>query len=153
MRSETGVVRISGHMPTIRRNSIAVKSMEVMYSTVDLMSPREVVISVGWFSISEKESIPIDSRYRSFFWKPVSQLGGSVCFGHLHFITVALTKNFGLLQWKKGKEVGTLEWKGLQRPVKDLGMVGEGEREWCSVGNMGLWEKRVVAVAAEAIWV
>ena len=86
MRSETWVVRISGHMPTIRRNSIAVKSKEVMYSTVDLMSAREVVITVGWFSISKKESIPMDSRYRSFFWKPVS-LGGIVCFGHLHFIT------------------------------------------------------------------
>ncbi|CAJ1958139.1 unnamed protein product [Sphenostylis stenocarpa] len=66
-------------------------------------------------------------------------------------LTEALTKYFGLLQWKKGMEVGTLEWKGLQRPVKDLGMVGEGEREWWSEGNMGLEEKRVVALA-EAIW-
>ena len=71
--------------------------------------------------------------------------------GEAETLTVALTKNLGLLQWKKGMEVGTLEWKGLQRPVKDLGMVGDGEREWCSVENMGLGVKRVVAVA-EAIW-
>lgn len=71
--------------------------------------------------------------------------------GEAETLTVALTKNLGLLQWKEGMEVGTLEWKGLQRPVKDLGMVGDGEREWCSVENMGLGVKRVVAVA-EAIW-
>lgn len=69
--------------------------------------------------------------------------------GEAETLTVALTKNLGLLQWKEGMEVGTLEWKGLQRPVKDLGMVGDGEREWCSVENMGLGVKRVVA---EAIW-
>ena len=40
-------------------------------------------------------------------------------------------------------EVGTLEWKGLQRPVKDLGMVGEGER---SVEDMDK------SVAEEAIF-
>ena len=40
--------------------------------------------------------------------------------GEAETLTVALTKNLGLLQWKKGMEVGTLEWKGLQRPVKDL---------------------------------
>jgi len=71
--------------------------------------------------------------------------------GEAETLTVALTKKTGLLQWKKGMEVGTLEWKGLQRPVKDLGMVGEGEREWLSEGNMGLEEKRVVALAG-AIW-
>lgn len=57
--------------------------------------------------MSEKESIPIDSRYRTFSSKPVSlggmtfslktggmtfslktvSLGGRVCFGHRHFIT------------------------------------------------------------------
>lgn len=42
-------------------------------------------------------------------------------------LTVALTMKVGRAQWK-GVEVGTFEWKGLQRAEKDLGMVGNGER-------------------------
>nr|AFK48135.1 unknown [Medicago truncatula] len=45
--SETLVVRISGHMPTKRRNSIVEKSIPVMYFTVDFISSSDAVTSFG----------------------------------------------------------------------------------------------------------
>ncbi|OMO52466.1 receptor-like protein kinase [Corchorus olitorius] len=62
-RSEEGLeVRISGHMEKIRRNSSAVKFMEVRNSTVDFRSSKQVVMIGGWCSIKEKKSRPLESR-------------------------------------------------------------------------------------------
>lgn len=45
--SEEWEVRISGHMDTSRRNSAEVKLMEVIKSTLDLMSEREADMTEG----------------------------------------------------------------------------------------------------------
>lgn len=66
--SEGREVKISGHMETIRRNSAAAKSMEVIKSTVDLMSFRDAETIGGWSMIKEKKSIPMESRKSIFSW-------------------------------------------------------------------------------------
>lgn len=45
--SETLELRISGHIPQIRENSLAVKPKDDMKSTVDLMSAREAEMIGG----------------------------------------------------------------------------------------------------------
>lgn len=67
--SEALDVRISGHIPTIRRNSTAVKFIEVMKSTADLMSAKEAVATGGWSFMMERKSMPMESRKSSFSWK------------------------------------------------------------------------------------
>lgn len=66
--SEAREVKISGHMETIRRKSAAAKSMEVIKSTVDLMSFRDAETIGGWSLIKEKKSIPMESRKSIFSW-------------------------------------------------------------------------------------
>ena len=55
--------RTSGHIETIRRNSMEVKFIEVNKSTVDLISVREAERMIArWCSAMEKMSTPIESR-------------------------------------------------------------------------------------------
>lgn len=131
-RSAAREVRISGHIPTILRNSTAVKFMEVMKSTADLMSAREAAATGGWSLMTEKKSMPMESRKSIFSWNSVRGSGWGSGGGERGG-TAGLRG--GSLEGKT-KEIVALERKGnCWRVVEEReieGKNGEGE-EWMNL--------------------
>lgn len=68
--------RISGHIPMMRRSSMALNSMERRKSTVDLRSESGTAMMGGYSATTEKKSMLIESRNSIFSSNSLFWLGG-----------------------------------------------------------------------------
>lgn len=124
--SEAPEVKISGHMETIRRNSAAVKSMEVIKPTVDLTSCRDTEMIGGWSLINEKKSIPMESRKSIFSWNSEWVCGGGGGGGDVEGICLIILGGLGgggviVLTEREGK------WRLLGRESEGKSLKVEGK--------------------------